>query len=263
MPIHVAEFTLHLEPLPALADNYIWLLHDDHGHAVVVDPGDASVVETALASRQLRLRAILLTHHHDDHVGGAGELNRRHGAEVFAPVDARIQVTHREVVDGELIRLDQPAVQFRVLAVPGHTLSHVAYAGEGLLFCGDTLFSMGCGRLFEGSPAQMLASLDRLSDLPEQTQVCAGHEYTATNGRFARTIEPDNPLLQQRVAAVAKLRAGKRPTLPVPLATELATNPFLRTDAQAVIDWCSRQDSTVKDRTARFAMLRNAKDAFL
>ena len=263
MPPHVAEFTLHLVPLPALTDNYIWLLHDDDGNALVVDPGDAAVVESALASRRLSLRAILLTHHHDDHVGGAGELSRRHAAKVYAPADARIQVAHREVVDGESIRLERPLAHFQVWAVPGHTLSHVAYVGEGLLFCGDTLFSMGCGRLFEGSPAQMLASLDRLSGLPAQTQVCAGHEYTASNGRFASTIEPDNPHLRQRVAAVAELRAEKRATLPVALAVELVTNPFLRTDAEAVVQWCSRQGGAIEDRTARFAMLRHAKDVFL
>jgi hydroxyacylglutathione hydrolase len=148
-----------------------------------------------------------------------------------------------------------------VLEVPGHTLSHIAYVGAGLLLCGDTLFSLGCGRLFEGTPAQMLASLDRLSMLPGETWVCGGHEYTEANGRFARSIEPANPELQQRLLEVAELRAQLRPTLPVALAGELATNPFLRVDADAVAEWC-RQQGVGADRVARFAAVRAAKDGF-
>jgi hydroxyacylglutathione hydrolase len=259
---NAVESIVHLVPLSALADNYIWLLHDDDGMAIVVDPGDASVVEHALAARQLQLCAILLTHHHHDHVGGAAELRIRHHVPVYAPVDERIEAATDEVHDGDWIELAAPRARFQVLAIPGHTLSHVAYIGEGLLLCGDTLFSMGCGRLFEGTPAQMLTSLDRLSTLPGEILVCGGHEYTAANGRFAITIEPDNIQLHARRDAVAVLRARDLPTLPIALTSELATNPFLRIDADAVVDWYARQQGAKGDRVARFAALRGAKDLF-
>lgn len=253
---------MHPVPLPALADNYIWLLHDDDGHALVVDPGDAAPVEQALHERQLRLHAILLTHHHADHIAGASALRDRHRVPVYAPVDERIDVATAQVHDGDRLDFSTPAASFQVLAVPGHTRSHVAYVGEGLLLAGDTLFSLGCGRLFEGSPAQMLASLDQIKALPADTLLCCGHEYTAANGRFAREVEPDNAALAARLCDVADLRARQRPSLPVPLASELASNPFLRTDAPAVIDWCRRQPGNPTDRIARFAAVRAAKDAF-
>lgn len=252
---------MHLIPLPALADNYIWLIHDDDGMAIVVDPGEASVVEHALATRQLKLRAILLTHHHPDHIGGVAELRRQHDVPVYAPVDERIIEATEQVEDGDRIELSSPQLHFEVIAIPGHTLSHVAYFGAGLLLCGDTLFSMGCGRMFEGTPKQMLDSLDRLSALPGETEVCGGHEYTETNGRFAVTIEPQNPELHKRLQEVAVLRVEGKPTLPISLAMERATNPFLRVDSEAVTNWCD-QRGVGGDRIARFAALRGAKDAF-
>jgi hydroxyacylglutathione hydrolase len=251
---------LHVVPLPALADNYIWLLHDDAGQALVVDPGEARPVEAALAERSLQLRAILLTHHHADHTAGAGALHARYGAPVYGPDDERLAVVHQRVGDGDIVAFDQPRARFEVLAVPGHTRSHIAYAGEGLLFCGDTLFSLGCGRLFEGTPAQMLASLDRLAALPDTSLVCCGHEYTQANGHFARTVDPDNPALAERCAQVAAARAQGHPTVPVTLASERACNPFLRTDSQALTDWGQRQ--AVTERVERFAALRAAKDVF-
>lgn len=252
---------MHLIPLPALADNYIWLLHDDAGQALVVDPGDADVVEHALRQRQLRLHAVLLTHHHADHIGGAAELRQRHAVPVYGPADERIACTTHRVGDRDRIDLGAPEVSFEVLSIPGHTLTHIGYVGAGLLLCGDTLFSLGCGRLFEGTPTQMLASLDRLAALPPTTLVCGGHEYTAANGRFANEVEPDNPRLQRRRQQVTRLRAQRQPTLPVSLADELATNPFLRVDTEAVTDWCSRQGAS-GDRVTRFAAVRAAKDAF-
>jgi len=252
---------LHLLPLPALTDNYIWLLHDDEGQAVVVDPGDAAVVEQALERRQLRLRSVLLTHHHNDHIGGAAKLRQRHGATVHGPRDPRIDCLTHAVGDGDTVTLPAPKLAFEVLAIPGHTLTHIAYVGAGLLLCGDTLFSLGCGRLFEGTPAQMLASLERLAALPGSTRVCAGHEYTRANGLFANEVEPDNAELQRRRDEVDRLRADGQPSLPVTLAEERAANPFLRVDAEAVVDWCARR-GVEGDRVARFAALRAAKDVF-
>jgi len=256
------ETDVHLIALPALADNYIWLLHDDTGDALVVDPGEAGPVEQALIEHRLHLRAILVTHHHHDHIGGVAALRERHRATVYAPHDPRIDEADIRVDDGETIKLTAPHAHFQVLAVPGHTLSHVAYAGEGHLFCGDTLFSLGCGRLFEGSPGQMLASLDRLAQLPDSTQVCCGHEYTAANGRFAQTVDGGNPALSARLSDVARLREQGRPTVPVSLGSERAANPFLRIDQPELTAWATSQGIDASDRVTRFATLRAAKDAF-
>ena len=242
--------------LPALADNYIWLLAQG-GDALVVDPGEAAPVERALAEHGLRLRAILLTHHHDDHIGGARALAARHGCRVYAPRDERIEHADARVGGGDHVVLERPAFAFDVLAIPGHTLSHVAYHGAGVLFCGDTLFSVGCGRLFEGTPAQMLASLERLAALPGDTRVCCGHEYTKANCAFARGIDPANDALAARTAQVHAQRARGEPTVPSTLADERASNPFLRIDAPALRDALGDGD-----RVERFAELRRRKDAF-
>jgi len=243
--------------LPALADNYIWLLADASGAALVVDPGESAPVDAALARSGLRLRSILLTHHHNDHIGAASELADRHGARIHAPRDERITDAHVRVGDGDRVTIDDPAFAFDVIAIPGHTLSHVAYHGHGLLFCGDTLFSVGCGRMFEGTPTQMLASLDRLAALPDETRVCCGHEYTLANCAFARGIDPHNSALQARATQAASQRARGEPTLPSTLAEERACNPFLRVDTPAL-----RAALGNDDRVERFAELRRRKDAF-
>ncbi len=253
---------LHLEPLPALSDNYIWLLADARGQAVVVDPGEDAPVEAALARKNLRLRAILLTHHHPDHTAGAAALRERHGATVFAPEDERITDVDRRVHEGDTVALEAPAVHFEVWVVPGHTRSHVAFVGEGLLFCGDTLFSLGCGRLFEGSPRQMLASLDRLATLPDDTRVCCGHEYTLSNAAFASQVEPDNPILSDRIQSARQALRHGHASVPSRMAEERAANPFLRVDSEAVVRWVNEHEGAGHDRTSRFAALRAAKDRF-
>ena len=248
--------------LPAFEDNYIWLLAADDGAAVVVDPGDAAPVLRA-ASEGLRPAAILLTHHHADHAGGAAELVERFRIPCHGPVDERIPAVDRPAVDGDRVGVPALGVELQVLEIPGHTRTHIAFHGDGHLFCGDTLFSLGCGRLFEGTPAQMLASLDRLAALPADTAVYCGHEYTEANGRFARVAEPHNAARERHLRDVAELRAQGRPSLPSTLAIERAANPFLRVDEPALrasIDGHAgrRSDSRVE----AFAALRRWKDDF-
>jgi hydroxyacylglutathione hydrolase len=253
---------LTLSPLPALADNYVWMLADEpHGTALVVDPGQAAPVLDALGSSQLT--AILLTHHHPDHIGGVGELLAHFpDAVVFAPVDERIPHAHSRVGDRDRVTIESPACRFEVLAVPGHTRTHIAYHGEGLLFCGDTLFSLGCGRLFEGTPEQMLSSLDRLAALPADTRVCCGHEYTLANAAFAQRVEPHNDALRMRREQARALREAGKATLPSLLADERAANPFLRVDVMEAPPELLPQAAWRADRVARFAALRSAKDGF-
>jgi hydroxyacylglutathione hydrolase len=254
---------MHLEPIPALSDNYIWLLADEHGSALVVDPGEAGPVEQALQRDGLRLEAILLTHHHKDHIGGMAELAARHGAVVHAPRDERIAAVDHRVGNGDTVTLKAPDLQFQVIEIPGHTRSHIAFHGHGMLFCGDTLFSLGCGRLFEGSPAQMLDSLDQLATLPDATLVCCAHEYTQANAAFARSVEPGNRDLQQRSDEIDRLRSASQPTLPAVLGQERACNPFLRVDSPEIVEWTVRQGlSDDAGRVERFATLRTAKDHF-
>jgi hydroxyacylglutathione hydrolase len=254
---------VRLIPVPAFDDNYLWLAVDAGGNAVAVDPGAAAPVLAALAAHALTLRAVLVTHHHGDHIGGLADVLARHAVPVYAPHDERIDLVTRRVGDGDRIAIDGFAEAFDVIATPGHTRSHIAYVGGGALFCGDTLFSVGCGRLFEGTPAQMLASLERLAALPADTAVCCAHEYTLSNCAYADTIEPGNAALRQRTADVRALRGQARPTLPSTLALEAATNPFLRVDAPDVVAWGARAHGlAASQRVERFAALRSGKDHY-
>ncbi len=240
----------------------------DGSHAIVVDPGDAQPVFDALAREQLQLAAILVTHHHADHTGGVAALHAATGAPVFGPARERIPEPFRPLQDGE--HAEVLGLRFAVIDVPGHTAGHIAYflpAGQGrapLLFCGDTLFSGGCGRLFEGTPAQMLASLDSLAALPSDTRVCCAHEYTLSNLRFAKAVEPANADLTQYIAHCESLRAQGQPTLPAQLATERRINPFLRSREATVLQAVREHAELSADAAEAevFAALRQWKNDF-
>ena len=252
---------LSLRPLPAFQDNYIWTLSNAAGQALVVDPGEAAPVLAAVDAG-MRPVAILLTHHHDDHIGGAAELLARFDVPCYAPVEPRIAVPARRVGQGDRVQIPELGLDLDVLEVHGHTRSHIAFHGSGFLFCGDSLFSLGCGRMFEGHPAQMLDSLDRMAALPGDTLVCCGHEYTQANGRFARAAEPDNPTRDRRLDEVAALRAQGLPSVPSRIDSERDCNPFLRVDAPGVLAQLRARGLSGGDRADAFAALRAWKDGF-
>ncbi|MBS0212828.1 MAG: hydroxyacylglutathione hydrolase [Proteobacteria bacterium] len=251
-----------LQALPALSDNYIWIVSGDDGRALVVDPGAAAPVLAAIDAG-LRPIAILLTHHHPDHIDGAATLLEHHDIPCIAPVDPRIDCATRRVVEGDTVAIPEMDLAFTTLEVHGHTRSHIAYHGEGLVFCGDTLFSLGCGRMFEGTPVQMLASLDKLAALPDHTRVCCGHEYTLANGAFASVVDPDNEDLRARIAQARAQRECGEATVPSTMASERACNPFLRVDTPAVrASVAAHAGTPCADRVATFAALRGWKDGF-
>ncbi|WP_367850033.1 hydroxyacylglutathione hydrolase [Rhodoferax sp. WC2427] len=255
---------MNLLALPAFADNYIWMVHDGQ-RALVVDPGDAQPVFHALQQHGLQLETILVTHHHADHVGGVDALRDATGATVYGPARENIPAPLHKLRQGD--RIQALGIAFDVIDVPGHTAGHIAYFapewdGAPLLFCGDTLFSGGCGRLFEGTAAQMLASLSTLAALPGNSRVCCTHEYTLGNLKFARVVEPDNAALAQYQSECIAKRAADVPTLPSSIALELEINPFLRTRCATVQRAAQAFDASTFDEASVLGALRTWKNQF-
>ena len=256
--------SLSVLAIPAFADNYLWLIHDGV-HAAIVDPGDAAPVLAVLRERGLTLTAILLTHHHADHVGGVPGLLAQYQVPVYGPHNPAIAGITHPLAEGDSITLPQLRLTMSVLEVPGHTLDHIAYVSpeNGWLFCGDTLFAGGCGRLFEGTPAQMVASLAKLTSLPDETAVYCAHEYTLSNLKFAQEVEPGNMALLERISVEQKKREQNQATVPTFIALEKSTNPFLRYTEPAIMDQLTRAGRLAKrEAIPAFAALREWKNAY-
>lgn len=246
---------LQVTPIPALKDNYIWLIISrSTQNCLIVDPGEAALVLQAISLFHLKPTAILLTHHHWDHTGGVAEILNYYKIPVFGSIPQSLR-------DNETLAFQELNLSFNALAIPGHTQGHFAYYGEGLLFCGDTLFTGGCGRVFEGTIEQLFASLARLSALPDSTLIYCGHEYTENNLRFAQLIEPENESLAERINLTRRLRHHGIPTVPSNLGLEKRTNPFLRCHEPAVIRAAAAYGAA-KDPIAVFHTLRKLKDEF-
>ena len=248
----------------AFQDNYIWLIPAVSGtHVAVVDPGDAVPVREFLQRENRELSAVLCTHHHPDHVGGADALRREYGVPVYGPANESIASVTHPLSEGDQVTVPKLDVSFRVLEIPGHTRGHIAFVGDGMLFCGDTLFSAGCGRLFEGTAEQMHRSLTRLAALPESTAVYCGHEYTLANLRFARAVEPDNAETSAYQREAEAMRARGAPTLPSTIGRERRVNPFLRTSDRDVRKAAENEaGKALPDEISVFAALRRWKDSY-
>jgi len=251
---------LHVVPVSAFKDNYVWTMRSAT-HAAVVDPGEARPVLDYLAREKLALAAILATHHHPDHVGGIAELRQKYPVPVYGPRHEPIATLTHPVSEGDTVTIPELGAVFSVLDIPGHTRAHIAYYGAGALFCGDTLFACGCGRVFEGTAEQMYASLSKLRALPDDTKVYCGHEYTLANIGFARNVEPQNAALAAREGRDRKLREAGKPTVPSTMREEKATNPFLRVTEPAVVESVNKYLGTrVSDPVRVFAAIREWKN---
>jgi hydroxyacylglutathione hydrolase len=263
---------LNIYPIPALDSNYFWLLQPDSAEpaAYIIDPGAAGPVITAVDSHQLQLAGIIVTHHHHDHIGGINELVERYNLPVYGPRSSRIPQVDHYLKEGDTLSLS--GLHLEVMEIPGHTQDHLAYLyhpvpdqqpSAPLLFCGDTLFSAGCGRLLDGTAAQLYSSLQRLAQLPQDTMIYCAHEYTLANLRFAHHLEPDNQAISERLADVENLRHRNEITVPTHLGLELHTNPFLRTHVLAVKRAAERyQGRKLETPLEVFTVLRQWKDNF-
>ena len=249
-------FMINIIPIPAFEDNYIWLLQQER-NVVVIDPGDAEPVLALLKQNDWMLKAILITHHHHDHIGGVSALLEHYNVPVYAPDYGHYAFNHTPVKEGDVIQLPEISESFNVLWLPGHTLDHIAYVNAEHLFCGDVLFGAGCGRLFEGTPLQMLNSLNKIKQLPISTKIFCTHEYTLKNIQFARTLEPSNHQLELREKQVNELRKQNIPTLPSTLSEEIETNPFLRCLESEVIQNSGAKSSTEIDVFTTIRQMRN------
>ena len=256
---------LTIEPICAFHDNYIWMIsHPESSRVIIVDPGEADGVLAVLKERQFSLAAILITHHHHDHTGGIKALIEAYPAPVYGPAYDAVALCDRPLTEGDKVDLPDLKLSFQVLDIPGHTSGHIAFVGGGAVFCGDTLFTAGCGRLFEGTAEQMVCSLAKLARLPDDTLIYCGHEYTAANLRFAAAVEPGNVAILERIRAVSLKRAQGLPTVPAPLALEKQTNPFLRCHEPSVIDAAENHcgKSLSSDLIGVFSVIREWKNQF-
>lgn len=249
-------------PVRAFKDNYIWIIHNQQ-HALIIDPGDAAPVLAWVKQQQLQPIAILCTHHHHDHTGGIPALIQEFALPVYGPANEKIPGMTHPLTEGDTLHFPELSLEFSVLAIPGHTAGHIAYYGQNYLFCGDTLFACGCGRIFEGNPKQMFDSLQKLANLPDETRVYCTHEYTLANIRFARVVDADNPDLIELQNVVEEKLKQNIPSLPSTLATEKATNPFLRCNQPAIIHSASQYAGRrLNDPLSVFTVIRNWKNNF-
>ena len=258
---------INIIPIAAFKDNYIWTLHNRQ-YAAVIDPGDAAPVRVWLDTQQIRLAAILCTHHHNDHTGGICELAQLYNVPVYGPRHEIIPCISHPVSEGDIVEISELNISIKVLDIPGHTRGHVAYLTRkspdeaGNIFCGDTLFGCGCGRLFEGTAAQLHHSLQYLAQLADDTKVYCAHEYTEANIHFALACEPDNVRLKQRLEEARSLSENEQPTLPSTIALEKATNPFLRCTEPGIIRTLHKRGLTDSTELAVFSALREWKNYF-
>jgi hydroxyacylglutathione hydrolase len=255
---------LSIIPIPAFKDNYIWLLiNNKNQHAIIADPGDATPVIKQLETMGLILSAILITHHHADHCGGLDILTRQFSIPVYGPEAENIIHVNQPVREGNTVTIPHCDISFSVLDIPGHTRGHIAYYSPGMVFCGDTLFTAGCGRLFEGTAEQMYHSLSKLCQYPDDTLIYCGHEYTSANLQFAQAVEPTNNDILERIKATNSLRLQGLPSVPAPLALEKRTNPFLRCQVKEVIEAAEKQaGNSLNNPVSVFSTLRNWKNSF-